>query len=322
MKRSTKQRHRETRIAYQNKDIVAKMFGDQMEGKSLSLLGLNSRLKVARLLPTNLPAVRANELRMDNLFQLEDNSIAIIDYESSFRMENFLKYGYYILHTLERFMKSLQDGTVPSLRMMVLYTADIERVVPVFHSHACDIRIEPAYLTGVNSSEWLRRAEKEIVSGEISDETLMHLVLLPLTYKGDAGKQAAIETSVNLARKIEDKSRQTFALAGILTFTDKIINEETREKIKEALTMTQVEAMIWEEAIEAGRAKWVEEGKKQGMKSGIHRGVKEERGRMLKKMIRAGMKNEEIMRIMGTETTKEELDRLREETVSCGAEEG
>ena len=106
--------------------------------------------------------------------------------------------------------------------------------------------------------------------------------------------------------------------------------------------MTQVEAMIWEEAIEAGRAKWVEEGKKQGMetgikqgmetgmkrgiqqgmKSGIHRGVKEERGRMLKKMIRAGMKNEEIMRIMGTETTKEELDRLREETISCGAEEG
>lgn len=127
---------------------------------------------------------------------------------------------------------------------------------------------------------------------------------------------------MNLARKIEDKSRQTFALAGILTFTDKIINEETREKIKEALTMTQVEAMIWEEAIEAGRAKWVEEGKKQGMKSGIHRGVKEERGRMLKKMIRAGMKNEEIMRIMGAETTKEELDRLREETVSCGAEEG
>ncbi len=36
-------------------------------------------------------------------------------------------------------------------------------------------------------------------------------------------------------------------MAGILTFTDKIINKETRQYIKEALGMTQVGKMLMEE---------------------------------------------------------------------------
>ena len=61
----------DTEIAYQNKDIVAKLFGERMKGKTLSLFGLESNLKVVDVKPTNLPVVRAKELRMDNLFELE-----------------------------------------------------------------------------------------------------------------------------------------------------------------------------------------------------------------------------------------------------------
>ena len=54
-------------IAYQNKDIVSKLFGEQMKGKSLSLFGLDTNLKVMDIRPTNIPIVQAKELRMDNL---------------------------------------------------------------------------------------------------------------------------------------------------------------------------------------------------------------------------------------------------------------
>lgn len=43
----------------------------------------------------------------------------------------------------------------------------------------------------------------------------MHLVLLPLTYKGEEKKQEAIKECVNLARQIPDKELESFALAGI-----------------------------------------------------------------------------------------------------------
>ena len=43
-----KRRAPDVRIAYQNKDIAAKLFGNRMEGKALSLFGLKSGLKVKK----------------------------------------------------------------------------------------------------------------------------------------------------------------------------------------------------------------------------------------------------------------------------------
>lgn len=68
-----------TDIAYQNKDITAKYFGENLKEKSFSAYGLEIP-KIRKVLPTNLPAVEANELRIDNLFLLEDGSLAIVDY--------------------------------------------------------------------------------------------------------------------------------------------------------------------------------------------------------------------------------------------------
>ena len=80
-----KQENKDMSIAYQNKDIVSKYFGDRLKGKKLSLFGLTSELKVVDILPTNLPLVKANELRIDNLFELEDGSLVILDYESTYK---------------------------------------------------------------------------------------------------------------------------------------------------------------------------------------------------------------------------------------------
>lgn len=51
--------------------------------------------------------------------------------------------------------------------------------------------------------------------------------ILPLTYKGKEKKQKAIRECVELVRQISDKGQETFALARILSFTDKVISQET-----------------------------------------------------------------------------------------------
>ena len=235
----------ETAIAYQNKDIVSKLFGDRMKGKPLSLFGLGTDLKVADVKPTNLPIVQARELRMDNLFELEDGSVAVLDYESEYKKSNFTKYGRYIMDVADRYLK---EGKEPDIHMMVLYTADIERAETSFSRTACSIQTEASYLVKAPSEEWLKDVKAGIASQSITDEVLMHLVLLPLTYKGDEKKQEAIRECVHLARQIPDKGQETFVLAGILTFTDKVINEKTRQYIKEVLGMTQVGKMLMDEA--------------------------------------------------------------------------
>ena len=57
---------------------------------------------------TSIPIVQAREFQMDNLFELEDGSVAILDYESTYKKSNFTKYGRYIISTAP-------DRTLPLL---------------------------------------------------------------------------------------------------------------------------------------------------------------------------------------------------------------
>ena len=236
-------------ISYQNKDIVSKLFAERMKGKSLSLFGLSTNLKVMDIRPTNIPIVQAKELRMDNLFELEDGSIAILDYESQFKETNFTKYGYYIMNVINRY---LNEGKTPDIHMMVLYTADIETAKTILERTACRIKIEAAYLTGTPSEQWLIEIKESLAKQIISDKTLMRLILLPLTYKDEEKKQETIKLCVNLAQKIPDKEQETFALAGILAFTDKIISNSTKKYIEEVLGMTQVGQMLMDKGRKEG----------------------------------------------------------------------
>lgn len=241
-------------IAYQNKDIVSKLFGDQMKGKPLSLFGLESHLKVVDVKPTNLPAVRAKELRMDNLFELEDGSIAIVDYESDYKETNFTKYGRYIMDVIDRYLREERE---PDIHMIVLYTADVEHTKTSLTRTACRIQTETSYLVKAPSEEWLETVRECISRQEISDEILMHLILLPLTYRGREKKQEKIRECLELALKLPEREQESFALAGLLTFTDKVIDEATKRYIKEVLGMTQVGRMLMEEGREEGRKEGV-----------------------------------------------------------------
>lgn len=65
-------------VAYQNKDIISKVFGESMRNKSFRAYRMDIP-EIVEILPTNLPAVEANEMRLDNLFRLKDGTIVIVD---------------------------------------------------------------------------------------------------------------------------------------------------------------------------------------------------------------------------------------------------
>ena len=71
-------------IAYQNKDISSKFFTERLKGKSLGVYGMELP-EVEEVLPTNIPIIKVNELRLDNLLGLADGSVAVVDYESEYR---------------------------------------------------------------------------------------------------------------------------------------------------------------------------------------------------------------------------------------------
>lgn len=81
--------------------------------------------EIVEILPTNLPAVEANEMRLDNLFRLKDGTIVIVDYESTYSYADKIKYLNYVARTTKRY--GLSEKQNQPVRMIVIYTGSIRR---------------------------------------------------------------------------------------------------------------------------------------------------------------------------------------------------
>ncbi len=239
-------------IAYQNKDIASKVTSEALIGQSLAPFGL-PHLKVKAILPTNLPVIEVNELRLDNLFLLEDDSVAIIDYESDYEKANFVKYINYAARVIRRYAMANRLDQLTKLRVIVIYTADIASACQCYDLNAITVRIEPAYLINLDTRQIYDHIRQKLLHGEpLTDSERLQLMILPLTAKGRKPKQDAAIKAVELARQIPDRQHTIQVLAGILTFTDKVIDESFRSKIKEELRMTQIGKMIFDDGFHDG----------------------------------------------------------------------
>lgn len=225
-----------------------------MKNKSLAVYGINIP-KIVNVLPTNLPVINANELRIDNLFELEDGTFALLDYESEYRQENKIKYLDYIVRILKRYED--YPGVKMQIRMIVIYTADIEEKSTRSNLDIGCLRfqVEEAFLRSLKTIEILERISEKINKGiPLADEEMMEFIILPLTCKGKEEKQWVIRQGFELAKSIIDPDTQMFVISGMLVFSDKIISDADAKQIRRWIRMTKVGRLFLEEMNEAVKA--------------------------------------------------------------------
>ena len=300
-------------IAYQNKDITSKVLAEAFKGKSFRVYGLDLP-EIRVVLPTNIPAVRVNELRLDNLFELADGTAAIVDYESDYKKEDKIKYLNYLTGIANRYLDEKRD--CPQLRMIVIYTGDIKRkqVSPEYDIGAVKVTLEPAFLSELDSDRIFRQLKHKVEKKELlEDEDLMKLIIMPLSYRKKDEKEEKIRETVKLATQIQDRSQQLFTLAGILAFTDKLIDEETANKIRRTIEMTKVARIFEEEKLqalaEAAKEKELALAKAEEDKNLAFAKEKKE---SVFKMLKKGYPSEEIASIISGFTV-DEIDIMRRE---------
>lgn len=193
------------------------------------------------------------------------------------------------------------------VKMVVIYTADVECAEEVYDLGGLILSVESAYLVHRDSNEIYRRLKGKLDEGlRLTEEELMELMILPLTVKGKEGKQEAIEKTVNLARELPEKSEQIKVMAGILTFTDKVIDKKYARRLKEEMQMTLVGQMLMEEGMQKGR----EEGMQKGREEGIQRGREEGIQALIQDNIEIGISKEQII---GKLQKRFRLDRTQAE---------
>ncbi len=232
------------KIAYQNKDITSKVLAERFQGKTFCVYGLDLPV-IIQAGPTNIPVVTARELRLDNLFELADQSVAIVDYESSYKKEDKLKYLNYLTGIANRYRNEKKE--CPVLRMIVIYTGDVKRsqVSAEYHIGALNMYIEAAFLSELNADQILGILEEKVRTGQLlTDEELMQFMILPLSYRTKEEKAQKAAEMAELAEQIQEREQQLFVMAGLLVFADKIIDMATANKIREKISMNKVEWLI------------------------------------------------------------------------------
>ena len=300
-------------IAYQNKDITMKSFADRLKGKTLAVVGLKD-IKIQDVLPTNLPAIEANELRLDNLFKLATGEYAIVDYESEYSEANKVKYIGYIARVSKRLYN--EYGEFKPLKLIVIYTADVQPDMtdPMISMGDVSVCITEAFLIELGSNEIRDSLNAKIKRGYPFDvEDMMRLALYPLTYKGNEAKQKAVTEAIDIAEGIADERMILDALKWIFVFADKVITEDDAKRIRRHMMgMTKIERILEEEkeeaikVIEEGRVK-AEEGRVRAEESRVK--AEESRVKAEEDKVRAEQERDEIER---------EAARLRELLIANG----
>ena len=309
-------------VAYQNKDITSKALAEAFKGKTFRVYGLNLP-EIRAVLPTNIPTVTVKELRLDNLFELADGTAAIVDYESEYKKEDKIKYLNYLTGIANRYLKEKRN--CPLLRMIVIYTGDIKRkqISAEYNIGAVKVTLEPAFLSELDSDSIFRRLKYKVENKEpLDDEDLMNFIILPLSYRKKEEKEEKIRETVKLATQLQNRSQQLFTLAGILAFTDKLIDDKTANKIRRMIEMTKVARIFEEEKLQAlaqaeeekrlALAK-AEEDNRQALakaEEDNRQALAKERKEYVLKMLKKNYPTEEIASIISGIST-DEIDAMR-----------
>lgn len=304
----------ENHVAYQNKDIVAKYLAEHFSDKSFAAYGVKVP-RIVEVLPTNLPVIEANELRLDNLFLLEDGSLALVDYESSYADADKIKYLNYIIRTLKRSMT--EDNIMRKIRMIVIYTVDIAlgQTRSNLDIGCLQFQLEEAFLTELDSVKIEDGIRQKLNHGEsLTAEEQMQFIILPLTYRGREKKEACIRRCFDMAKQVEDAQEQVFILSGILVFADKVIDNEDSKEMREWIMMTKVSKLFEEEKIEYGRkvAAEVSEKAAKATKEAVEKATRENEIGIVKRMLSNGISLEQVKAVV-TILTEEEVKDLQKE---------
>ena len=319
----------ENHVAYQNKDIVAKYLAEHFSDKSFAAYGVKVP-RIVEVLPTNLPVIEANELRLDNLFLLEDGSLALVDYESSYADADKIKYLNYIIRTLKRSMT--EDNIMRRIRMIVIYTADIDpgQTRPCLDIGCLQFQLEEAFLMELDSIKIEDGIRQKLNRGEpLTAEEQMQFIILPLTHRGKEEKEACIRRCFDLAKQVEDEQDQVFILAGILVFADKVIDNEDSKKMREWIMLTKVSKLFEEEKIEYGKkvaaevaekaaiaaaeaAEKAAKKAKEDSEKAAKKAAKENEIEIVKRMLSNGISLEQVKAVVTILTEKEIKDLQKE----------
>jgi hypothetical protein len=255
----------EPAVSRLSKDIILKRLVDGLRGEFLARFGLHLAPIVAAL-PTELPVLTVRAQRTDLLFLLEDGTILHLEFQTTKKPADLLRFAFYNLEVHAHYGNRVYT--------IILHGPGIASAPSVRDSGSNVFTVRNLLLGMEDGDAILKRLQEKQAGGEPFTATdRLDIVLLPLMRHTDP-LESVLTDIADVARTLPiDQQEQTIgALVGMAYH---YVDEATSEKLLEALRMTNALEAFLEEGIAKGIAQGIEQGKELGIRQGIQQGIQQ-----------------------------------------------
>lgn len=234
-----------------HEDAFMKMGVEYFREHILKLLGIDYSYE--EIGPTELVALTINELYMDFTFKTTEKDLYIhIEFQTT---NNSEKKDLRRFHSYEALFSHNTDAKVITY---VIYTGGIEKTKGELDCGIYTYRVIPIYMGQRNADEVIHRLKQKKDAGEaLTEDDFAQLSLTPLM-GGKMSRKDKIKEGIMLARE-EHNDMADKVMAMLYTLADKFLDGIELDEIKEAMTMTRLGQMIYNDGEARGREKGIEE---------------------------------------------------------------
>lgn len=268
---------------------AAAYFGDEL----IQWLGIRER--ALRAVPTEMVELETRHMYEDFLYEMENGMYYHFEFESDSISEEDLKR----FREYEASTARIYNAPVVTY---VICSSGVKRLRNSITEGINTYRVRLIRLKDVNADLLLKRLDEKSAS-TLTREDIISLLFSPLM-GGHSSQKERILQCIAVLRNAETTfpQKEIRKMEAILyIFAVKFLDDTELESIKEAVAMTKLGQMIWDDAIEKGR----EEGEKIGQKRGEKQAA--ERYSRLILLLSKENKNDLIVKIASDPEYREEL---------------
>jgi hypothetical protein len=254
-------KEKQKEISYQNYDIVFKYATQILQGKMLDFLGLHTA-PIAEVVPTELPYIEARRINEDYIFRLQDDTLLHLEYQSTLALDDIVRFMIYDARLYEQYKKPIKTAVIIWGDLNTSDIGEINAGSITYRADIIKVEIENPELV-------LEEENTKIQKNEEPD--IAKIVFLPVMCGKNKVKDITLKTIETIKKMKNRQSEIDQLIATVIILADKLLDEQTIEKLWEEFKMLNV----FKYAEERGKKEGFQEGIEEGIEKGIEKGMVE-----------------------------------------------
>ena len=228
-------------ISKHKKDIISKYTSGLFRDATLEFYGIKAA-KIKEPVNIEFPRLEIAMKKADFIFLLEDDTYQHLEFETSYKKTNLIRFADYDVQIYKKYKKKVQT--------VIIYSSEVKKAAKSLDIGSLKYTPDVVMMCDYDGNAIYAELERKLQAKEtLTDTDMLNLIFLPLL-RSDIPKYELAEKSIELAKTIEDETKQDTCIASTVAFMERYLTNDEINKILEVVKMTRVANLLIQEAVE------------------------------------------------------------------------